>query len=149
LAKKRIKRAIGFYGYLMPNISEVFIVDVAKLFHHRKTKHCVCVSAGDDKFLVINSEHREMYDDFKIEVSNYSFLEKDRFVACRMAYEVKDESLIKKVGNLNYEDMTKILNKIQNSKLIEETERDSIAFELEGWLKYYTENKLKNKFGKK
>jgi len=45
--------------------------------------------------------------------------------------------------------MIKILNKIKNSKLIEETERDSIAFELEEWLKHYTKNKLKNKFSKK
>lgn len=59
MVEKRIEVEIAFYGDLanMPKVSEVFIIDVSKIISHRATKHCICVSAGENKCFLINSEH--------------------------------------------------------------------------------------------
>jgi len=135
----------------MPNISEVFIMDVSSILPHRKKKHCICVSAGGNKYFLINSEHREMYDDFKISASNYSFLGEDKYVGCSEAHELKEEHIIKKCGVIDYDDMAKILDKVKKSKHLDEAIIEIITYELEKWLeqKNYAENKLKGKFNKR
>ena len=118
----------------MPNISDVVLMDVSKIMPERATKYCVCISAGDDRYFFINSEHREMYDDFKIKASDYGFLTHDSHVCCHEAYRLGNELIIRKLGNLNYDDMLRISVKIQNSRRITKTERKTLAFELETWL---------------
>lgn len=130
----------------MPNISEVFIIDVSNILPHSTTKYCICVSAGSNRYFLINSEHREMYDDFEIKSSNYSFLKKDSYVGCSETIVLKEEFIIKNVGRLKYDDMRKILEKIQKSKHIAKPEREDMALELEEWLNDYPENQLKNIF---
>ena len=121
-------------------------MNVSKIISERDTKRCICISTGNGKYLFINSHHRDKYDDFKIESSEYSFLNHDSYVGCSEIIMLKDEHIIKKVGNLKYDDMRKILNKIKNSKFIVEAERDVIAVELEEWLNNYRENKLNDIF---
>jgi hypothetical protein len=104
------------------------------------------VSAGSNRYFLINSEHREMYDDFEIKSSNYSFLKKDSYVGCSETIVLKEEFIIKNVGRLKYDDMRKILEKIQKSKHIAKPEREDMALELEEWLNDYPENQLKNIF---
>jgi len=133
----------------MPNISEVICMDLSKIMPERTNKYCVCISAGDGKYFIINSNSREMYDDFKIEACDYDFLSHDSYVSCHKAYVLGDELIVKKLGDLNYDDMLKILNKIRNSKRIAEVERDDIALELEKWLSNYAANKLSGNFGKR
>jgi len=118
----------------MPSISDVILMDVSKIMPERTVKYCVCVSAGNDRYFYINSEHREMYDDFKINASDYDFLAHDSYVGCHEAYLLGKELVIRKLGNLNHEDMLKILGKIQNSKRIAKTERKTLILEFETWL---------------
>lgn len=118
----------------MPNISDVILMDVSKVMPERTTKYCVCVSAGNDRYFYINSEHRQIYDDFKIKASDYDFLTHDSYVGCHEAYRLGKELIIRKLGNLNYDDMLKILDKIQKSKRIAKTERKALIFEVETWL---------------
>jgi uncharacterized protein (TIGR02145 family) len=69
----------------MPNISEVFVIDVSGVIEYRDKKHCVCVSVAFDKYLLINTSHREIYDDFEIKSSDYAFLKlNNRFVYGRL-----------------------------------------------------------------
>jgi len=111
----------------MPNITEVFLMDLSKVLSDRDSKFCVCVSSGNNRYLIINSLSREHYDDFKIEAKDYDFLKHDSYVSCHKAYILNSELIIKKLGNLNYGDMKKILNKIRNSKRIVEIEKETIS----------------------
>lgn len=130
----------------MPSISEVILMDVSKIMPERAEKYCVCISAGDGKYFYINSEHREIYDDFEIKSSDYSFLSRDSYVSCHKAHVLDNEFIIRKLGNFGYDDMLKILNKIQNSKNINKAESSALIIELEEWLENYQENQLKNIF---
>ena len=109
-------------------------MDVSKIMPERATKYCVCISAGNDRYFYINSEHREMYDDFKIKASDYDFLKYDSYVGCHEAYLLGKELIIRKLGNLNCDDMLKILDKIQNSKRMTKTEKKTLILEFEMWL---------------
>jgi len=118
----------------MPNISDVVLMDVSKIMPERATKYCICVSASNDRYFYINSEHREMYDDFKIKASDYDFLTHDSYIGCHEAYLLKKELIIRKLGNLNYDDMLKISDKVRNSKRMVKTDKKALIIELETWL---------------
>jgi len=120
---------------IVPQISEVYIIDVSKILPHCETKYCICITTGINKYFLINSENRKMYDTFKISASCYSFLKRDSYVSCSKAHILKNDFIIKKLGNLNFNDMSKILGKVKKSKNIIEVERDEIVSELEKWLK--------------
>ncbi|GBU21173.1 hypothetical protein R80B4_01062 [Fibrobacteres bacterium R8-0-B4] len=118
----------------MPDISDVLITDVTRLFKHRDTKHCVCVSVSNNKFLVINSNHRDKYDDFEIKSADYAFLNSmNRLVCCSETYTFNNAEIIKKVGNLNRNDMVKIVEKIINSKILSDMEKNTVLPELNKW----------------
>jgi len=117
----------------VPNISDVVVVE--KVIEHRKTKHCVCILVATDKYLMINTSHRDIYDDFEIESSEYVFLKSiNRFVCCSEMFYVSPDKILRSVGNLNRNDMLKIVNKIQNSKIMGDIEKDSVLPELRKWL---------------
>ena len=119
----------------MPEISDVFIINVLEKIAYRNTKHCVCISVSKDRYFTINTNHREMYDDFQIKSSDYGFLGGiDRFVCCSGMHEFSSDKIIKKVGNINFDDMAKILDKIQKSKTIDKIDKDSVIPELDKWL---------------
>jgi hypothetical protein len=130
----------------MTNISDVNVMDVKGKVEHRDTKYCVCISTGDnkDRYFLIDSKSRKMYDDFEIKKSVYDFLEHDSHISCSKVYELEEERYIEKIGNVNYEDMQTILNKVRNSDRITRAEKDVIVPELENWLKddNYAGNKL-------
>ena len=118
----------------MPEISDVLIIDVSGTVGHRKTKHCVCISVSRDKYFLINTSHREMYDDFEIKSSDYAFLENvNRFVCCSKMYEFGPDKVIEKVGNLNFGDMAKIIDKIQKSRVLDKMEKNSVIPGLDKW----------------
>jgi len=134
---------------ITPQISEVYIMNVSEKLEYRTTKHCICISAGNNRYILINSEHREMYDDFKISVSDYDFLKRDSYVGCSEFVVLGRESIIRRVGSMKYNDMLKILEKMREPKHISKPGRTEIALELEEWMSNYQENKLKNKFNKR
>ena len=120
----------------MFEISDIFVIDVrGSEINNRETKHCICISVSKDKYLVINSEHRQMYDDFEIKASDYQFLKgKNRFVSCAFVYKFPPEKIISKsVGKLKYPDMLKIIDKIQNSKILDQSEKNDILPDLVDW----------------
>ncbi len=128
----------------MPDISDVLIMDVTKLFKYRDTKHCVCVSVSNSKYLVINSNHRDRYDDFEIKSADYAFLNSmDRFVCCSETYTFNNDEIIKKVGNLNRSDMIKIVDKIRNSKILSVMEQNLVLPELNKWILDLPDNRRK------
>jgi hypothetical protein len=151
LAEKRLGANIHDDGFVMTNISDVNVMDVRGKIEHRETKYCVCIYAGDDKdrYFLINTnspeiESHKIYDDFLIKESENSFLKCDRYVNCSYVQELERERIIEKAGNLNYEDMRKILDKIKSSKRITAADKDIIIPALEKWLNSddYAKNKL-------
>lgn len=116
----------------MREIGEVFIVEVKDIFPNRENKHCVCISVSKNAFLVINTLHREIYDDFEISAKDYSFLKnQNRFVSCsKILYIQNDKIKTFSLGKLNYKDILKIIDKIQNSKILETSEKYKILTEL-------------------
>lgn len=119
----------------MPQISDVFIIDVSGKINYRNTKHCVCISLSENKYLLVNTNHREMYDDFQIRSSEYDFLGgMDRFISCHRIHEFSFDRIIKKVGNLNYDDIAKIVDKIQKSRTLDKIDKDSVIPDLDKWL---------------
>ncbi|MDR2579091.1 MAG: hypothetical protein LBC70_09860 [Chitinispirillales bacterium] len=87
-----------------------------------------------DKYLLINTNHRKNFDDFMINSSDYGFLgDIDRFVSCFKTYNFNSDRIIKKVGNINYNDMMKIIDKIQKSKSINQAEKEVVIPELDKW----------------
>ncbi len=125
----------------MAEIGNVFIVDVSGIINYRDTKHCICISVAQDKYLVINTEHRAIYDDFKILATDYPFLQdKDRYVCCSQIYKFDANKLLngcQPVGQLKYPDMAKIIDKIQNSQVLDETEQSAVLPELIDWADDY------------
>jgi hypothetical protein len=76
-----------------------------------------------------------MYDDFEIKSTDYKFLgTENRFVSCLKMYGSDSIKLLKHVGNLYREDMVKIVDKIQNSKVLDKIEKDFVVHELKEWL---------------
>ena len=75
---------------------------------------------------------------------------KNRFVACSRPIIFKESEIIKKEGNINHNDMTKILEKLKDVKKkdVAIQLKDVIA-ELEGWLADYSGNKLADVFNKR
>jgi len=135
----------------MVQVSDVNIMDVEGKVDYRDTKYCVCIYSKEDKdkYLFINTESREMYDDFQIKCSRYAFLgQKDRYVNCFSVQELEKERVIEKKGNLDYEDMKRILAKIKNSDSITEAEKEILIPELENWLndENYASKKLSTIF---
>jgi hypothetical protein len=119
----------------MSQISDVLIIDVTGKINYRGSKHCVCISVSGDKYFLINTDHREIYDDFEIKSSDYVFLDgTDRFVCCSRMHEFRPDRIIRKVGNLNHCDMARIADKIQKSKVLDKMEKDSVIPELDKWL---------------
>jgi len=116
-------------------ISDVLIIDVSGEIEHRNTKHCVCVSVSKNKYFMINTKHREMYDDFEIESSEYGFLNGvNRFVSCSLMREFDVGKIIRKVGNLSKNDMRKIIDKMKKSDYLYKIERDLVIPEIEEWM---------------
>jgi len=134
---------------IVPKISDVYIIDVSKILPHCETKYCICITTGINKYFLINTENRKIYDTFEISASDYSFLKYNSYVGCSKAHALESSLIVKKIGNLNFNDMSKILEKIRKSKYIIKPERETMALELEEWMSNYQENKLKNKFNKK
>jgi len=121
----------------MVQVSDVNIMNVEGKIARRETKYCVCIYSKEDKdkYFFINTESREMYDDFQIKCSRYTFLgQKDRYVNCFSVQELEKERIIEKKGNLDYDDMKQILTKIKNSDSITEAEKEILIPELENWL---------------
>jgi len=119
----------------MPNISDVFIINTKGTLDRRKIKYCVCVSALTGTFFYINTEHRDIYDDFEIKSSDYEFLNStNRFVSCIKLHSFDSVIIIEQVGNLNRDDMLKIRNKIQRSKDINKIDKESVLPEIMKWL---------------
>lgn len=118
----------------MLEIADIFIMDVGGQIENRDTKHCVCIAASQNKFFVINTQHRTMYDDFMISAADYDFLKgQDRFVCCSAVYKIPTNKIIRKVGKLKYADMLKLIDKIQNSVILDNTEKSAIIPELTEW----------------
>ena len=115
-------------------IGQVFVIDTSKSLDHRDTKHCVCISLGGDKFFLINTNHREMYDDFKIYADDYPFLNGDnRFISCSLIMHFDSNLINRCVGMLKYADILKIKSKIENSKTLTLKDINEVLPDLEEW----------------
>ncbi|MCL2284293.1 MAG: hypothetical protein FWC26_13335 [Fibromonadales bacterium] len=131
----------------MTAISDVLIINVSKKIPYRNTKHCVCISVAKGKCLFINTQNRKIYDEIKINSSDYEFLNGvDRYVACSQIFEFSEDEIVQRVGDIKYGDMLKIIENIRKAKEISKIERNSIISELEKWLENYAGNKLSDSF---
>ena len=130
------------------DISEVVLADTSKseTIKDRDKKLFVRISITNEKFLIINSRKSE--ESIKIESAIYSFLSHDSYIAGLRTFTLEENEIIKKRGNLYYDDMVKVLSMVKNSKFIPPDEKEEILIDLEEFIKDYATNKLKNKFGK-
>jgi len=120
---------------IQQEISGVYKVNTVGLIEFRQKKICVCISIAFNKYFLINSDHREIYDDFEIASPIYTFTNyKNRFVCCSRTISFDTDRLIEKVGNFNRNDMIRILNKIQTSEILIDDNKESIITELQIWL---------------
>lgn len=135
----------------MTAISDVYIINTADKIEHRKTKHCVCISVSKNKWLIIDTENRGYRNEMEIKSSNYEFLQGiNRYVGCLFVYEFDESKVIKKVGNINYTDMTGIVEKLKSIKAKQTLiQLADVIPELEAWLANYQSNKLADVFNKR
>ena len=131
----------------MLDISEVVLADTStsEIIRDRARKLFVRISVTNEKFLIINS--RESEGSIKIESATYSFLSHDSYIAGLRTFTLEEYEIIKKRGNLYYDDMVKVLNMVKISKSIPPDEKEEILIDLEEFINDYTANKLKNKLG--
>jgi len=131
---------------MMLDISEVVLADTStsEIIKDRARKLFVLISVTNEKFLIINSRESEW--SIKIESAVYSFLSHDSYIAGLRTFTLEEDEIIKKRGNLYYDDMVKVLNMIKTSKSIPPDEKEEILIDLEEFIKNYAANKLKNKF---
>jgi len=117
-----------------PAIRGIYVADVsgdAELGKYRSMKHCVCVSVGEGRYLLINTLHRELYNDFMIKASDYGFLKGvDRFISCHKPSDFIPAQLIKKVGMLSDADTRTMMKKIQASRFMRQNIKAKILGEL-------------------
>ncbi|MDR1812666.1 MAG: hypothetical protein LBQ87_07555 [Candidatus Fibromonas sp.] len=132
----------------MPQISEVFIFNSKGKVEGRDTKWYMCISINSSKYFIINSERFKGYDDYLLKSSNCKFLKHDSYVECSEVHILDEKLIIKKLGNIDYDDMKNILEVIKNSIGLSKGEIKAISTELEEWLKNYQENKLNDIFNK-
>jgi len=132
---------------MMFDISEVVLADTStsEIIKDRARKLFVRISITNEKFLIINS--RESEGSIKIESAIYSFLSRDSYIAGLRTFTLEESEIIKKRGNLYYDDMVKILSMIKSSKFIPLDEKEEILIDLEEFINDYAANKLKNKLG--
>jgi len=132
---------------MMLDISEVVLADTStsEIIKDRARKLFVRISVTNEKFLIINS--RESEGSIKIESAIYSFLSHDSYIAGLRTFTLEEDEIIKKRGNLYYDDMVKVLNMIKISKSIPPDEKEEILIDLEEFINDYAANKLKNKLG--
>jgi len=130
---------------MMLDISEVVLADTStsEIIRDRARKLFVRISVTNEKFLIINS--RESEGSIKIESATYSFLSHDSYIAGLRTFTLEEYEIIKKRGNLYYDDMVKVLNMIKSSKSIPPDEKEEILIDLEEFINDYAANKLKNK----
>jgi len=131
----------------MLDISEVVLADTStsEIIKDRARKLFVRISVTNEKFLIINS--RENEGSIKIESAIYSFLSHDSYIAGLRTFTLEEDEIIKKLGNLYYDDMVKVLNMVKISKSIPPDEKEEILIDLEEFINDYAANKLKNKLG--
>jgi hypothetical protein len=116
---------------IRPVIRGVYIADVRGIVSRRDSKHCVCVSISDKKYLLINTFHGEIYDDFLLPLSRYDFLiDRDRYLSCAAVVEIPDGNLKSFVGMLSAEDTYTAAGKILRSKTMRSAEKNRIALGL-------------------
>jgi len=132
---------------MMLDISEVVLADTStsEIIKNRARKLFVRISVTNEKFLIINS--RESEGSIKIESAIYNFLSHDSYIAGLRTFTLEEDEIIKKRGNLYYDDMVKVLNMIKSSKSIPPDEKEEILIDLEEFINDYAANKLKNKLG--
>jgi len=117
---------------IAPKARGIYVIDVRGIVRHRDTKHCVCVSAGDGKYFLINTEHRPEYDDYRIGAADYPFLGgTDRFVACSVAFTIEPASRIRReVGILSRQDTVGLIALVEKSRKLQWDEKAAIVAEL-------------------
>jgi len=121
---------------ITPAVRGAYVANVEGIVPHRKTKHCVCVSVAKGKYMMINTQHGESYDDFLIRASDYDFLMgEDRFLSCVRPFSLSSGRLIRKVGALSVADTHRLADKVIRSKTIPKPDRDTIIGELQDALR--------------
>jgi len=134
----------------MTTVSDVNRMSTKNVVAHRDEKYCVCISTGNgkDKYFLIDSKSRKMYDDFEIKAEEYDFLSKDSYISCSLVVELGKDRFIEKLGNIDHKDMIKILEKVKKSEHLTDDEIKDISNSLENWLndKDYASKKLSEIF---
>ena len=116
---------------ITPEIKGIYVVDVTGAVPHRATKHCVCVSVGNGKYITINTESRPEYGEVKIKASEHAFLKGvDRYVLCARILTREPENLLAKVGTLSDADTKIVYLKIKESVKIHEDDKKAILPDL-------------------
>ena len=115
-------------------IGGVFIIEVSGIVPSRDVKAGVCICISGNKYLLINTKHRDMYDDFSIE--GYGFLKGEkRYIACSNSFTIPLGRIKQRVGTLDFKDMMSIIDKIKKSKRLSKADKAVLLPELENW--YY------------
>jgi len=116
---------------MTPVARGVYLADVNGLVPYRDTKHCVCVSAGGGRYFLVNTIHRDEYNDFTIKASDYPFLKgKDRCVACLQWVAIPNDRLLRQVGTLSDADAKTVYEKVKASHKIRKSVKKEILDEL-------------------
>ena len=116
---------------IKPVARGVYLADVNGLVPYRDTKHCVCVSAGGGRYFLVNTLHRDEYNDFPIKASDYAFLKgQDRCIACLQWILIPDERLLRHVGTLSDADAKTVYEKVKASHKIRKSVKKEILDEL-------------------
>ena len=121
-------------------MSEIEIGTIINIFdesiYPAKNIYCACVCVSKNFFLKLNSENRAMYDCIPISKKQRQFY---GFISCSNVFEYSEEELKKSTikGNLHFEDIKRIKEKVETSKTIVKMKKEQILCELEYCLEEY------------
>lgn len=120
---------------IAPKVASIYLADTIGVLAHRRQKLCVCVSAIAGKYLLINTEHRKMYDDFVLRAQDYGFFQgTDRFLACSALFAFDSSLLKQKMGKLTVADISMAAEKIRASRTIAPADKAVVLADLLGGL---------------
>lgn len=101
-----------------------------------KGKYAVCVKTAPNRFLLINSENRAIYDCIALQKkANRPFPKHDSFIGCKNIFEATDDQISSIHGCADDSELKAILVKIKNSPYIPKVQKNPVVEALENEIK--------------
>jgi hypothetical protein len=112
---------------MMKKYSVGDIVHVSGLpINPKKGKYCVLVCLAPNRFFLVNTENRLIYDCIPLNKKGRPFPVYDSFIGCKNIFEAEDKQINSVCGKLDDDELRYLLQKITESKFIPQVQKSPL-----------------------